>query len=63
MVQRLAQKAAERMSRWYGCQHVWHLNPGTSHLSDERREEVRCMKCDCPGERWVATGEVDWPTT
>jgi len=25
--------------------------------------EVICTKCQCPGERWVSTGEVDWPTT
>jgi hypothetical protein len=48
---------------WDACEHDWVIFQGTWIVNDDRREEVRCRHCGCPGERWVDTGEVDWPTT
>lgn len=49
---------------WYSCQHEWN-SYGDFELGDVgglAREEVICVKCQCPGERYE-NGHVDWPTT
>lgn len=50
---------------WHNCNHEWVPN-GDSDLGDVpgmgSREEVICVKCGCPGERYE-NGHVDWPTT
>jgi hypothetical protein len=52
---------------WDVCEHQWSITPGDWDLGDVpgmgAREDVTCVKCQCPGERYVETGEVDWPTT
>ena len=48
------------------CQHEWEPY-GDYELGDVAglgpRESVICIKCGAPGERYIRTGEVDWPTT
>lgn len=50
---------------WTDCNHEW-MPYGDSDLGEVLgrgfREEVVCVKCQCPGERYD-NGEVDWPTT
>lgn len=48
------------MSEWNKCAHEWKVSGGDFDLS---REEVVCVKCQCPGERYIKTGEVYWPAT
>lgn len=51
---------------WNDCDHIW-MHIGDSDLGDVHgygeREEVKCTKCGCPGERYRQSGAVDWPTT
>lgn len=51
---------------WQECEHEWEAY-GDFELGDVAgmgpREEVRCIKCDCPGERYIESGHVDWPAT
>lgn len=53
-------------AEWYACEHEWVL-AGDADLGDVpgmgAREEVVCVKCSCPGERYVESGAVEWPTT
>jgi len=42
---------------WYDCEHEWESNIDSSSIHDE----VTCVKCGCPGERY--DDEVYWPTT
>lgn len=48
-------------SDWAECEHQWKAYE--SMLDGSSRVAVHCVKCRCPGERLIATGEVDWPTT
>lgn len=51
---------------WSTCNHNWIIS-GDGELGDVPgcgpREEVTCSICGCPGERFISTGEVEWPTT
>jgi hypothetical protein len=46
---------------WEDCEHKWE--EVESQLSNEFVTEVRCKKCDCPGEMNLVSGEVYWPAT
>lgn len=52
---------------WNECEHEWITAPGDWDLGDVpgsgAREEVICTKCGCPGERYVNSCKVVWPTT
>jgi len=54
-------------TEWETCDHEWITAPGDRDLGDVPgagpREEVICSKCSCPGERYIETGRVEWPTT
>lgn len=50
------------MVDWDRCEHEWKVSNRDWDLPIER-EEVVCVKCGCPGERTVKTGEVFWPAT
>lgn len=45
---------------WQTCDHEWSTAPGDYELGDVpglgSREEVICLKCGCPGERYVESG-------
>lgn len=58
-------KLYETNDTWSTCDHDWQVVdhdlgdvPGAGP-----REAVICSKCQCPGERHVNSGEVEWPTT
>jgi len=57
----MARIEVEMSDEWRNCQHEW--KEVESHLTDPARIEVECKKCGTPGEKWLATGEVDWPCT
>lgn len=44
------------------CAHEWRVKPD-SQFSNERVEDVVCTKCQCSGERDIATAEFHWPAT
>lgn len=46
---------------WAWCDHDWR--EVDSQMTDPERVAVVCRKCQCPGEKWLETGEVEWPTT
>lgn len=57
---------------WDQCyEHDWQIDPSDWDLGDVSgtgpfagpREAVICSKCQCPGERYINSGEVEWPTT
>lgn len=50
------------MDDWDDCEHEWKVKVD-SQFSNERYEDVYCTKCQCPGERFLETGEVYWPAT
>lgn len=56
----------QKQDPWYNCDHEWQPH-GDYELGDVPgagpREEVKCVKCGCPGERYPDSGHVDWPTT
>lgn len=55
------------MSNDLECDHEWITAPGDWDLGSVpgagEREEVVCVKCGVPGERYVESREVYWPTT
>jgi hypothetical protein len=42
------------------CEHVWKTRGGD--WDNPKAENVECIKCGVPGERY-ANGEVFWPAT
>lgn len=55
-------RGAAESEPWGTCSHEW-AQVADSQLLDESREDVRCIRCQCPGERTIATGKVFWPAT
>jgi hypothetical protein len=47
---------------WNKCAHDWQISTRDFDCA-EGKEEVICTKCNCPGERDRASGEVFWPAT
>lgn len=47
---------------WNECEHDWQERSGDYDLGGNRQEVV-CVKCQCPGERDLTDGEVFWPAT
>lgn len=43
------------------CDHDWEEID--SQFSSERFTEVRCKRCECPGQMDNITGAVTWPAT
>ena len=55
-------KEAHVMPDWNDCEHEWQ-EAEDSMATPETHTDVACKKCDCPGERTEATGEVFWPAS
>jgi hypothetical protein len=45
-------------SAWDKCDHWWEMAPGDW---DSAFEQMRCLRCGCPGER-TKFGSIYWPT-
>lgn len=54
-----AEMAAKPTPDWNKCDHFWETKPGDW---DSPFEQVRCLRCGCPGERYE-TGSIYWPVT
>ena len=46
---------------WNECEHLWV--EVDSQYSNELFTDVRCEKCNCPGEKDNKSGDVFWPAT
>lgn len=51
----------DNMADWHDCDHDWEEID--SQFSNERFTEVRCKRCECPGQMDNRTGTVTWPAT
>lgn len=48
---------------WSTCvDHDWQIDP-SDWDGPPGFEYVICSKCECPGQRHIESGEVEWPTT
>lgn len=48
---------------WYSCKHEWESYGDRDVPGAGSREEVICVKCNCPGKRYTVNGDVEWPAT
>ena len=47
---------------WENCEHEWEAEVD-SQFTNENEEDVKCIKCKCPGSRDINSGSVYWPAT